>query len=221
MKPPTRLRVVSYVGKHTLDDAKEFIHQVKARSDGRAPLLFSDELRSYAEAVLAHYSTEEPPDPKKKRGPGRPRKYPKRVVDPHLRYAQVHKQRKKNRVVKVTRQIIFSTAQQIQQSLNASGCGNQINTSHVERDNLNVRHSNGRTSRKVLTFSKDWHMLERHTQLDDAYYNFVRPHRGLRKRVRMTGRKWQQRTPAMAEGITDHVWTLEELFTYIASPKPN
>jgi len=212
--------VVSYLGKHTLDDAKEFLRQVKARSDGRAPLLFSDELCSYAEAVLANYSTQEKPDPNKKRGPGRPRKYPKRLVDPELLYAQVHKQRQKNRVVKVTRQIIFGTAQRIQQSLQASGCGNQINTSYVERDNLNVRHSNGRTSRKVLTFSKDWQMLQGHTQLDDAYYNFVRPHHGLRQRVRLNNRKWQPRTPAMAEGITDHVWTLEELFTCIAPPKP-
>jgi hypothetical protein len=53
--------------------------------------------------------------------------------------------------------------------------------------------------------------------LDDAIYNFVKPHRALRRRLRSGkpgSRKWQQLTPAMAAGLTDHIWSLEELLMF-------
>jgi hypothetical protein len=34
----------------------------------------------------------------------------------------------------------------------------------------------------------------------------------------VNGRKWQQRTPAMAAGLTDHIWTLEELLSHRVQP---
>ncbi len=77
-----------------------------------------------------------------------------------------------------------------------------------------MRQSVGRLVRKALSFSKNVHFLHRHIALDDAIYNFVKPHGALRRRVRGStpqGRKWQPRTPAMAAGLTDHVWSLEEI----------
>ena len=61
-----------------------------------------------------------------------------------------------------------------------------------------------------------------HLALEDAIYNFVRPHSALRIELarQSSKRKWQQRTPAMAAGITDHIWTLEELLTCRLPPKP-
>jgi hypothetical protein len=47
-----------------------------------------------------------------------------------------------------------------------------------------------------------------------AWYNFVKPHRSLRVEENNGRRKWRQRTPAMAEGLTDHIWSLEEMFTF-------
>lgn len=49
-------------------------------------------------------------------------------------------------------------------------------------------------------------------------YNFCWAHESLRLRAIGGGRKWQQRTPAMAAGLTDHVWTLEELLRYRVLP---
>ncbi|MCA1623990.1 MAG: helix-turn-helix domain-containing protein, partial [Acidobacteria bacterium] len=66
-------------------------------------------------------------------------------------------------------------------------------------------------------FSKNEHYLKRHIDLEDAVYNFVKPHRSLRQPLRRSKdkrRKWEHRTPAMAAGITDHIWSIEELLGF-------
>lgn len=93
----------------------------------------------------------------------------------------------------------------------------QINTSFVERMNLTLRHLVSRLKRRGLNFSKKREYLVWHLQLAVGYYHLVRPHRGLRLRLaesvptRGTPTKWEPRTPAMAAGLTNHIWTLEEL----------
>jgi hypothetical protein len=47
-----------------------------------------------------------------------------------------------------------------------------------------------------------------------ANQRFEKPHRSLRVEENNGRRKWRQRTPAMAEGLTDHIWSLEEMFTF-------
>ena len=57
--------------------------------------------------------------------------------------------------------------------------------------------------------------------LKEATFNFVRPHSALKVELTHSdshGRKWQSRTSAMAAGLTDHVWTLEELLSYRIPP---
>ena len=120
-------------------------------------------------------------------------------------------------MVEVRRHIVFGTADDIAVIIHADGCGAEVNTAYVERNNLTMRQSVGRLVRKALSFSKNVHFLHRHIALDDAIYNFVKPHGALRRRVRGStpqGRKWQPRTPAMAAGLTDHVWSLEELLMF-------
>ena len=86
-------------------------------------------------------------------------------------------------------------------------------------DNLTSRQSNGRLVRKTLSHSKKAYYLQRHLGLEDTVFNFVRPHQALRVTFPppIHGRKWQ-RTPAMAAGLTDHIWTLEELLSYRIPP---
>ena len=213
--------MVTYVShERSEEDATAFLAQFKARTTGRALLFTSDKLPAYVQALIANYSTEEPPP--LRRGPGRPRNEPKRILDPDLCYAQVDKRREGGRVVEVRRRIVFGSAAEIAHIIAADGCGTQINTSYIERDNLTSRQSNGRLVRKALSYSKKEHFLRVHLALEDAIYNFVRPHSALR--IELAGqsskRKWQQRTPAMAAGITDHICTLEELLTYRLPPKP-
>lgn len=211
---------MSYISHERSEaDATAFLGQFKARTSGPTPLFTSDKLPAYIKALIANYSTEEPPP--LKRGRGRPRKEPKRVLAADLCYAQVDKRRVGGRVVEVRRRIIFGSADDIAAILKADGCGTQINTAYVERDNLTSRQSNGRLVRKTLSHSKTQHFLRCQISLEDAIYNFVRPHSALRVELPQRGahgRKWEQRTPAMAAGLTDHIWTLEELLSYRLSP---
>ena len=57
-------------------------------------------------------------------------------------------------------------------------------------------------------------MHHRAFDLFQAWYNFIKPHKSLRLKIDSGNRKWFQRTPAMAEGITDHIWSLKELLTF-------
>jgi hypothetical protein len=212
---PSHLRVITHLSHdRSEEEAITFLAAFKARTNGRPPLFTSDKLPAYVKALISNYSTPEPPPIKRK--PGRPRKEPRRILDPELCYAQIDKRRERGQVVEVHRRIIFGAPKVITQIL-----GNQqINTSYVERDNLTSRQSNGRLVRKTLSHSKKDHYLQCHLDLEDAVFNFVRPHLSLRVALPqpVNGRKWQQQTPAMAAGLTDHIWTLEELLSHRVQP---
>jgi hypothetical protein len=97
-----------------------------------------------------------------------------------------------------------------------------VNTSFVERDNLMLRQQNRRLTRKTTGFSKELSWFEKQLWLSLAYYHFILPHDSLREELvppeptHGTGsaRRWRSITPAMAAGITDHVWTTAELLSY-------
>lgn len=219
MALPSRLRVVSYVSHERSEaDAIAFLAAFKARTEGGPPLFTSDKLPAYVAALIANYSEPEPAP--LKRGPGRPRKEPRRILDPDLCYAQVDKHREAGRVVAVTRRIVFGSADAIAQIIAEDGCGTQINTAYVERDNLTARQCNGRLVRKTLSYSKKVHFLKRQVELDDALFNLVRPHRGCHLPHQAPAKRGRRRpcTPAMAAGLTDHVWTLEELLSFRVPP---
>jgi hypothetical protein len=212
---PSHLRVVTHLShERSEEEATAFLAAFKARTDGHAPLFTSDKLPAYVAALSANYSTPEPPPAQ--RGRGRPRRTPRRVLDATLLYTQVDKRREQGRVVEVRRRIIFGARDIITEVLG----GQQIHTAYVERDNLTSRQSIGRLVRKTLSHSKKSYFLQRHLALEDAVFNFVRPHQALRIAVPhpTPGRKWQQRTPAMAAELTDHIWSFEELLSYRVPP---
>lgn len=84
-------------------------------------------------------------------------------------------------------------------------CGNpdekHVSTSFVERQNLTMRMSMRRFTRLTNAFSKKIENLRHAVALHFMYYNFGRIHKTLGV------------TPAMAAGVADHVWTLEEIAT--------
>ena len=86
-----------------------------------------------------------------------------------------------------------------------------ISTSYLERQNATDRHRNARKGRRTYRFSKDWEVHEALTAFTMYSYNFCWPVRTLRQRG--PDQRWQQRTPAMATGLADHVWSLEEWIT--------
>jgi hypothetical protein len=87
----------------------------------------------------------------------------------------------------------------------------QVSTSHVERKNLSIRMGVRRMTRLTNAFSKKWENHEYHLSLWFLYYNFSRPHQTLSKAA------GHPTSPAMAAGIADDVWGLEELLTRLAA----
>jgi len=82
----------------------------------------------------------------------------------------------------------------------------KVSTSYVERSNLSMRMRMRRFTRLTNGFSKK---AENHTHavsLHFMYYNYCRPHLTLTRAAEGT-----KTTPAMACGLTDHVWTVEEM----------
>lgn len=91
-------------------------------------------------------------------------------------------------------------------------------TAYVERTHLTMRLFSSRLTRKTAAFSKEISIHKACAVIDDMYYNLIRPHKALRLRNKNGGlRKWTQRTPAIAAGLTDHIWTLKELFTTVVT----
>lgn len=206
--PEYRLVLATYVGGHEEEDADELVRQTKRRLSRPLPLFVSDGWDAYVKALLkAYHRLVEVPHTGRR---GRPRK-PIMEPDPDLRYAQVVKIRERNRVVKVEKRIIFGDPEEIEMK--------QVSTSLLERLNLSFRQENGRLSRKTLKFSKMLYRLKHQVTFYGAYVNLVRVHLGLREQSNdyvnsKIFRKWRNRTPAMAAGLTDHIWTLHEFCTY-------
>ena len=210
LDPEHRLVVSVVTGKRTADHVHILVEDFHQRTDGRLmTLMTSDENPAYAEAILEAYGTVITPPPSGK--PGRPRG-PSKVAPEGLTYATVHKVRENNRVVKVEARVIYGTLVALTAALAASGVSEAVNTVFVERHNGTDRNRNGRKVRKTYCFSKDWEVHEAMTYFTMYSYNFCWPVRTLRQRG--ADGRWQPRTPAMAAGLTDHVWTMEEWVRY-------
>lgn len=217
--PAWRLVLAFVAGKRTQASANLLLERVAYVTDATIPFFTSDQLAEYRTALLHVYGQWQQPARNGDRGrfPN-----PRRVAPPDLLYAQVVKQRERGVVVAVSTKVVFGDAAAIQTRLVTSSTSTTINTSFVERDNLALRQHNRRLSRKTNGFSKELVWLEKQLWLSLAYYHLVLPHESLRQELaqpaatRGTGsaQRWAMVTPAMAAGLTDHVWTTAELLSY-------
>jgi IS1 family transposase len=90
----------------------------------------------------------------------------------------------------------------------------KASTSHAERLNLSLRHFKKRFTRLSPCFSKKLENLALSVALTVAYFNFCRPHASLKIKTTETTKN-VERTPAMAAGLTEHVWMVEELLAVL------
>ncbi|MBC8358128.1 MAG: hypothetical protein H8E54_04155 [Candidatus Aminicenantes bacterium] len=210
--PVSKVLPAFVVGKRTKANAYRLVEKIHRATDGTIPLFTSDELRHYRDALLRVYGIQEEV-PKGPRRRGRPRK-PKLRPPPELRYAQVVKHRRKGRVISITTKVIFGKEQEVKELLQASPVSKSVNISFVERNNLTLRQQSRRLGRKTNGFSKDISKLEAQLYLALGYYHFIKEHFGLRGESKDNNKKWVQRTPAMAAGITNHIWSTRELLIY-------
>ena len=106
--------------------------------------------------------------------------------------------------------------------------GWQINTAFIERVNLSIRQHVAAVGRRVNTLCKGEDGVRQQLALYHVYYNFCLPHASLRQPLLQpeptngsgSTKQWRPRTPAMAAGLSDHVWTLREVLLYRVPPWP-
>lgn len=173
LDPQTKLVVTWLVSDRSGQAALEFIDDLESRLSGRIQLT-TDSYRPYAGAVQEAFGYD---------------------VD----YAQVVKL---FGAVPEAFKGLYSPAQCIGQRKERI-CGNPVraaaSTSHVERNNLNVRMHQRRMTRLTNAFSKKMENHAHAMALHFLYYNFVRIHKTLRV------------TPAMAAGVTDRLWEMSDM----------
>jgi hypothetical protein len=145
---------------------------------------------------------------------------------PQLQYAQVIKKIRRRRLVAVSSRVVFGTLAEIKQVLAAHGW--RINTAFIERVNLSIRQHVAAVGRRVTTLCKSEMGLRQQLALYPLYYNFCLPHASLRLLLPQpeltkglgAAKRWRPCTPAMAAGLTDHVWTLREVMLVRVPPWP-
>ena len=181
-----------------------------ARRTGGQPLnLFtSDENPAYAVALVEVSGV--PAQPRRKGRRGR-QPLPGKVPPADLVYATVAKTRKHNRVVKVKARRASGTPAALAEALANSAVRERVTTVDVERLHGTDRNRNARTVRTTSCFSKAWAVPEATTYFTAYSSTFCWPVRTLREGDRHHG--YRQRAPAMAAGLTDHSWTLQEWLT--------
>ena len=121
---------------------------------------------------------------------------------------------------------VYSTYPPIAQVLAA--CGWQSNTAFIERLNLTIRQHVAAVGRRVMTLCKGEEGVYQQRVLYHGYYNFCSPHASLRLPLPQSApthdngstKQWRPRTPAMAAGLTERVWTLREVLLFRVPPWP-
>jgi hypothetical protein len=167
--------------------------------------------------LLTHYGHWVKPARPRAQGPG-PK--PRWMLRPELLYAQVVKTLRRRRLVRVSHRVVFGTLDAVEQVL--AGCNWQINTAFIERVNLSIRQHVAAVGRRVTTLCKHEAGVRQQLALYQVYYNFCLPHASLclplpqPEPTKGTGsaKRWCPCTPAVAAGLTDHVWTLRELLVF-------
>jgi len=145
--------------------------------------------------------------------PGRPRL----VLPETVLLAHVVKSHQGRRLVDVTRRVVFGTAEAVADAIATTRGGTQINTSYIERLNATFRAALAPLTRRGRRLAHGTALLTSGMWLVGTTYNFCWPHASLRLRA-LGARTWQERTPAMAAGLTDHVWTMDDLLHYRVPP---
>jgi hypothetical protein len=180
--------------------------RVKQRAAHRhsPPPVFSDGWGGHREALIELYG-QVPPDT----GRGRPptRKHPGADWhDPQM----VKPRDGTGNLIGMDRRVIYGDDTPLERT--------GTRTTGVEPTNLSSRQMNGRLVRKTLGYSKPLEMLKAACAWEEGVYNFARSVKPLRCAINIEGKRWLQASPAMAAGLTDHIWSIRELLLLVPLP---
>src|SRR5919202_6811183 len=181
---------------------RRLIERVR-RCAAQRPLLFcTDGLCAYIRAIRETFR-----DPARTGKGGRPRLRPWR----HVLIAQVVKRYEQRRVVETERRIIDGTPARVETLRRRSQGDGVINTAYIERLNATFRERLVALTRRGRALARRTLTLQHGMYLIGTVYNFCMPHASLTPIGSGT-------TPAMAAGITDHCWTVQELLSFHVPP---
>jgi hypothetical protein len=133
---------------------------------------------------------------------------------------------RRRRLVQVKHRVVFGSLEAVNHVL--APLGWHINTAFVERLNLTIRQHVAAVGRRVSTLCKGEDGLRQQVAVFHCYYNFCLPHASVRRPLSQpeaahgigAATLWRPCTPAMAAGLTDHVWTLREVLLFRVPPWP-
>jgi hypothetical protein len=203
IEPKTRLRVGRGIGQTETQAAIRLWTQVKQRAAHRhtPPPVLSDGWGGHREALVEVYGQVPPYS-----GRGRPptRKQP----GENWHYTQMVKQRDASgNLIGIDLRVIYGDDTTPDRTGTRTTC--------VERTNLTSRQMNGRLVRKTLGYSKRVEMLKAACAWEDMVYNLTRSAKTLRCEIHIDGKRWLRCSPAMAAGLTDHIWSIRDLLTLV------
>jgi len=204
---PTRLWLGGVIsGRRDLPLITRLVRRVRACALTPAILVCVDGLASY---VTAFSKTFRQPIRTGRRG------RPRLVLPEGFQFAQVVKHAAKRHVVGVTRRVLHGSPAGIEAVLTATATGTVINTAYIERLNATFRAHLAPLTRRGRAIARTEAALAAGMWLVGTAYNFCWPHDSLRRLAPdHAPRKWLLRTPAMAAGLSDHAWTLDDLLRF-------
>jgi len=213
--PCTKILPALHLGPRTQHMAHLLIHSLReSLAPSCLPLFTSDGLNVYFYALTAHFG--------QWREVGRRgRKMCQWQVAADLIYGQVKKSYRRRKLVRVTHVMRLGTETALKVALQGLGFSGRLNTAFIERVNLTVRHGVAALARRTWATSQQASQLLAHLEWWRAYYHFVRPHQSLRVALgqprerggNRLAQRFRQRTPAMAAGRTNRVWTAREVLS--------
>lgn len=190
------------IGPRTLEMAIALVGSVAVCCTPGTPLtILADDHRPYPQAILRIFGVTR--HRRRRHGRGR-RKHPDLKPPPNLLVGIVSKLRDATgNLVRVKRRRLFGRLKDIRRGIEQLGLGHDINTAHIERINGTMRTQQTRLARRTRNVSRADIWLEWALSLWRDWYHWVRPHGSLAKR-----------TPAMAIGLTNRVWTVADYVCY-------
>jgi hypothetical protein len=183
-------------------------NQIKAVALCRPLLLAVDGLASYVTAFRNSFRTAVPRWQAEK---GRPRL----CSWPQIAIVQVVKKRTAGQLT-INRRIVQGTQEMVASLLHKTQGQGVINTAFIERLNATFRQRLNSLARRTRTLVRKVETLQAGLYIIGCLYNFCDPHHGLRLKLSVGryGYRWVQRTPAIASGLADHIWSPAELFNF-------
>jgi transposase-like protein len=210
MMVSTRLWLAGEVSEHRdLPLIQRLIKRVRTCAMRRTVLFCTDGLCAYVRAICEIVR-----DVVRTGTCGRPRIHPWKSI----LITQIVKRYATRRVVAVERCIVQGSAAQVEQIRCRSQGDGVISTAYIECLNATFRERLSSLTRRGRALARQAHTLRHGMYLIGTIDNFCTPHERLRMARTVASGGRLERTPAMAAGITDHAWSVQELLSFQVSP---